>query len=99
MKKLCAIAAAAVLWAVFLCPVANATIGCTTENPHQYLTTELKEYPLLTGLSSRGAKIIIYAGLKSWSIIARIDQDEGEIFCVLDIGSDLLPVESKKKGI
>lgn len=96
MKRFFALTAAAFLAAFFM-GKAHANIGCTTENPHNYLTTELMEMPLARGISSRGALITIYVSQNSWSIIAQIEQPDKTVFCVLDIGSDFQPVEIKKK--
>ena len=87
----------AVLVTAFFMGKAHATIGCTLEDPHNYLTTELMEMPLARGISSRGALITIYVSKNTWSIIAQIEQPDKTVFCVLDMGSDFQPVEVKKK--
>ena len=84
------------LMAVFLCPNANATIGCTTDDPAPILLEQHDEQPLAKGMSSRGAVITIYVSAKgTWTIIA---QPEEEVFCILDMGRKFSPVISKKKS-
>ena len=84
-----------VFMTVFLCPNANATIGCTSDDPAPILLKKHNEKPLAKGMSSRGALITIYVSAKgTWTIIA---QPEEEVFCILDMGRKFSPVISKKK--
>ena len=65
-----------VFMTVFLCSNANATIGCTTDDPAPILLKKHNEKPLAKGMSSRGALITIYASAKgTWTIIAKVQKD------------------------
>jgi len=96
VKKLRAIvAAAAVLMGGFFMSNANATIGCTPDDPAPILLEQHDEQPLAKGMSSRGAVITIYVSREgTWTIIA---QPEEKVFCILDMGRRFGPVEIKKK--
>jgi hypothetical protein len=85
-----------VFMTVFLCPDANATIGCTPDDPAPILLKKHNEKPLAKGMSSRGALITIYVSAKgTWTIIAKVQKD---VFCILDMGGNFAPVISKKKS-
>jgi hypothetical protein len=86
------------LVAVFLCPNANATIGCTTDDPAPILLEQHDEQPLAKGMSSRGAEVTIYVSAEgSWTFVAKVTDPAGTIFCILDMGRRFGPVEIKKK--
>jgi|TARA_A100001037_G_scaffold2420_1_gene2189 hypothetical protein len=85
----------AVLMGGFFMSNANATIGCTPDDPAPILLEQHDEQPLAKGMSSRGAVITIYVSREgTWTIIA---QPEEKVFCILDMGRRFGPVEIKKK--
>ena len=82
MKKLRAIAAAAVLWAVFLCPSVNAQgLACAEKNPQSDLLEKHGEELVAQGITAMGFLLQIFANENTGTFTVVLVPPDAPLWC------------------
>lgn len=96
MKKLRAIAAAAVLWAVFLCPSANAQgLACAEKNPRSDLLEQHGEELTAQGITATGFLLQIFANEETGTFTVVLVPPDAPLWCEGGQGKNFMIVKKK----
>lgn len=96
MKKLRAIAAAAVLWAVFLCPSADAQgLACAEKNPQSDLLEKHGEELTAQGITATGFLMQIFANQNTGTFTVVLVPPDEPLWCMGGQGEGFTIVKKK----
>ena len=98
MKKLRAIAAAAVLWAVFLCPSANAQgMACAKKDPRAELFEKHGEELVAQGITETKFFLQIFANENTGTFTVVLVPPDELLWCMGGQGQNFMIVKKKTR--